>query len=265
MIAETKILNIDDITLDDRLQMRAKLDADVIDDYSDKLDKLPDVKVILDTEGKYWLTDGWHRIEGARKKKRKTIRATVRVGTFADAVIESIQSNMAHGLRFTAADKKRSVQTLLTLDEFRTRTDHAIAELAGVSHTFVSNIRKSLKPKKGDDGKRTGRDGRTFQQAKPVLCDRCVRVGQTKDCKTCAELREKVGKKPRQTKDKSGTLKFDFSKFHSQFTPIAQAATKLVKAYPEEKGCDEFKKCEEAIELFIRTWNGWQKRIIKGR
>jgi len=269
MAEEIKRVKLEDIALDDQLQMRTSSDPDVLDDYSKMTDKLPPVKIILDTEGKLWLTDGWMRFGAHRKAGKKDILARIRPGTFEDAFIEAIQANNEHGVRRTPADKRRAVERLLDHPKYGTYTDNAIADLAIVSHPFVANVRKQHKPKgkANASSTRTGKDGKQYKVGGKVLCDRCQRIGKAgKDCLACAELnagRRAAKKAEREKSMASGKAKFDFPKFHTQFGPIAQAPEALVKAHPEEKGCQEYKDAVAFLNRFIKIWNKWQAKILK--
>jgi hypothetical protein len=55
----------------------------------------------------YYLADGWHRIEAARRSGRASIMAEVREGGLRDAILYSSGANTDHGLRRTSADKRR--------------------------------------------------------------------------------------------------------------------------------------------------------------
>ena len=45
----------------------------------------------------YWLADGFHRVEAARKIDRKEIEAEIRDGTARDAILHGIGANATHG------------------------------------------------------------------------------------------------------------------------------------------------------------------------
>ena len=92
----------------------------------------------------YWLADGFHRVEAARKIERKTIIAEIRQGTARDAILHAVGSNAAHGLRRTQADKRRAVERLLKDPEWARWSDRKIAEAAKVDHKTVGTIRREL-------------------------------------------------------------------------------------------------------------------------
>jgi hypothetical protein len=79
-----RVLRISTIELD--FQPRENLIPEVVQGYIERLkrgDKLPPVRVRSDGKD-YWLEDGFHRLEAARKIGRKTIAAEVIPGTRAE-------------------------------------------------------------------------------------------------------------------------------------------------------------------------------------
>jgi hypothetical protein len=127
-------------------QMRVEMRPETVNDYaSDILDgaAFPPVVVFYDGND-YWLGDGFHRVEAARKIGRETIVAEIREGSARDAVLHGIGSNAAHGLRRTQADKRRAVERLLKDPEWARWSDRKIAETAKVDHKTVGAIRREL-------------------------------------------------------------------------------------------------------------------------
>ena len=89
-------------------QMRVEMKPDVVREYADDMADgaiFPPVIVYFDGTD-YWLGDGFHRVEAARKLERETINAEVRDGDVRQAVLHGIGSNASHGLRRTQADKR---------------------------------------------------------------------------------------------------------------------------------------------------------------
>jgi uncharacterized ParB-like nuclease family protein len=146
--AET--VRVDSIPLarikDGGAQMRVEMRVETVDDYaSDMLDgaAFPPI-IVFDDGSDYWLADGFHRVEAARKIGRETIRAEIREGTARDAVLHGIGSNAAHGLRRTQADKRRAVERLLKDPEWARWSDRKIAAVAKVDHKTVGTVRRDL-------------------------------------------------------------------------------------------------------------------------
>lgn len=146
-------LRLADVVADDEVQMREKIDPDTVREYAEVLDALPPPVVFHD--GKvYWLAAGFHRRAAHVLAGRETIRCEVRKGTFGDAFRFALGDNADHGLRRTAADKRRAVAAAVRRGvkdaEYRGMSDRQIATLCKVSHTFVTQVRKALADKATD-------------------------------------------------------------------------------------------------------------------
>jgi hypothetical protein len=111
--------------------------------------KFPPVVVFTD-KGEYWLADGFHRVLAARVIGSREIEADVRVGTQRDAMLFACGANAAHGMRRTAADKRRSVFRLLGDSEWSKWSDVKIAQQCNVSHDLVGDCRRSLSPSESE-------------------------------------------------------------------------------------------------------------------
>ncbi len=127
-------------------QMRVEMKPDVVLDYAEDMATgatFPPVVVYHDGTY-YWLADGFHRVEAARKIGCETIETEVIEGTARDAIIHGIGSNASHGLRRTQADKRRAVERLLCDEEWSKWSDRKIAKFAKVDHKTVGKIRRDL-------------------------------------------------------------------------------------------------------------------------
>ena len=86
--------------------MRVEMNEQTIADYAEEMAGgavFPPVIVYHDAEV-YWLADGFHRVEAARKLGRESIDAEIREGTDRDAILNGIGANARHGLRRTQTD-----------------------------------------------------------------------------------------------------------------------------------------------------------------
>ena len=217
---------LSEIVLDPRLQMRALMDFETIDEYAEHFDSLPPGKIVR--EGAVnWLTGGWHRYHAAVKAKRATMPCTVREGTFLDALTEAAGENHGHGIRRTPEDKRRAVSALLAEPVWAGRSNRMVAEACHVSEHLVSKIRQESTQysngtedtSKNDDGEKSGARARTRNDSdtgqstngqtrtdargrqqpanKPkILCESCQHrkdVGKPliAKCEECAKLRKK--------------------------------------------------------------------------
>ena len=162
---------LDQCTLDSRLQMRAALHFDVIEEYAGVIDSLPPCKAIRIGEH-YWITDGWHSYHAHKKANRDEIMVSYREGTFVDALVEAAGANHTHGMRRTNDDKRRAVRALLSEQSWASKSDRLIADTCHVSNHLVSSVREEIgaAPDETTDryfpdstGNSPSRNGRLFQ------------------------------------------------------------------------------------------------------
>jgi hypothetical protein len=127
-------------------QMRVEMRVETVNDYAtDMLDGAVFPPIIIFHDGcDFWLAEGFHRVEAARKINRETIVAEIKQGTARDAILYGIGANATHGLRRTQADKRRAVERLLQDPEWARWSDRKIAEVAKVDHKTVGTIRREL-------------------------------------------------------------------------------------------------------------------------
>ena len=130
----------------DGTQSRAAMSQETIDEYAEQIGKdvkFPPLVVFFDGE-RFWLGDGFHRLEAAKKAGCNHRWCEVHEGTQRDALQYSLQANITHGLRRTNADKRHAVELVLADDEWHEYSNHIIAEMCGVSHPFVATVRDEL-------------------------------------------------------------------------------------------------------------------------
>lgn len=155
-------LKLAEIVTDAGTQTRCCITEDVVAEYAERWlegDKFPPVIVFHDGTA-YYLADGFHRVLAAQRNGFKDILAEVHKGTVKDALKYALGANQANGLRRTVRDKNRCVW--LALDSFSNLSDRQIADMCGVSNTFVGNVRKEHSQLSTvDSSKRTGADGKT--------------------------------------------------------------------------------------------------------
>ena len=144
---EIKNVPMADITQDPRLQPRAALDPETVEDYTARYAEgvaMPEVTIFYDG-ATYWLGDGFHRVASATKAGLDAIPADVRDGTFRDALLFAAGANAGHGLRRTNADKRRAVEMLLGDAGCAGWADREIARHCQVGAPLVGEIRTHLK------------------------------------------------------------------------------------------------------------------------
>ena len=160
-----KVLNLGALVLDPKLQSRAEINEQTIEDYADAIkmgDEFPPVLTYFDGIS-YYLTDGYHRYHAHKKAGKAGITCEVVNGTFTDAVLKATSVNSKHGMRRTYADKRKAVMTLLDDFEWSQWSNAEIARHCGVSPTFVANLRDSGTP---DEVKYKTATGKVMTKAK---------------------------------------------------------------------------------------------------
>ena len=160
-------LSLQKIIIDAGTQSRAKIDENVVAEYADRMkdgDQFPPVVVFTDGQS-HWLADGFHRFFAAKRCAAPGIGCDVREGTLRDAILFSFSANTNHGLRRTAADKRKSVIAMLQDIEWQDWSDREIARHCGVSHPMVASIRQDLGLEKSNT--KFERGGKTITRAEP--------------------------------------------------------------------------------------------------
>jgi hypothetical protein len=140
-------LAVAEITQDEEIAARDEIDLDVVADYQERMaagDEFPPLQVIRDDDGVNWLVEGWQRLEAARRNGLESIRCAIRKGDRRAALLASAAVNAQHGLRRSAADKRRAVLKLLNDPEWSRWSDREIARRCKVSNTFVGEVRSSI-------------------------------------------------------------------------------------------------------------------------
>jgi hypothetical protein len=103
--------------------------------------------------------DGLHRLRAAELQGHDKIAVRFFDGTEADAFVLAVESNIAHGLPLTMADRKRAAGRIIA--SHPQWSDRMIASVTGIAPGTVATIRKQLP---GDptnaDIARIGQDGR---------------------------------------------------------------------------------------------------------
>ena len=166
-----RMLSLSELPPSRRVQLRVALDTDTVAEYAEQMAAgtvFPPVVVFKNGVG-YWLAAGNHRVAAAEKNGATEIYADIQDGSEDDAVLYAAASNKAHGQRRTNSDKRRDVEAVLKRrPEW---SDRKIADHAGVSNNFVSQLRgevssdDSSTPRVGKDGKK--RKASTKKKTKP--------------------------------------------------------------------------------------------------
>lgn len=101
----------------------------------------------------------------------------------------------------------------------------------------------------------------------PVMCGRCRRLGAKPlpGCVKCEEAQAEHKKKkfgPKPKKPKSGSMKYDWATFETNFGRVARAADEIVKGYGEPKGPGtDHQNAHDLIHAYFEHMNAWRKRL----
>ncbi|MGO9181097.1 MAG: ParB/RepB/Spo0J family partition protein [Candidatus Limnocylindrales bacterium] len=136
---------ITDLVIDADIQIREKLDPDLIEHYTECFDALPPIDVFRVAPG-YLVGDGFHRCAAAKRLGLKEMEATLHDGGWDEAKAWAITSNAKHGKPLTRTERNEGVKRLLGLPGW---TERRIADAIGVHQTTVMNIHHAvaLRPK----------------------------------------------------------------------------------------------------------------------
>jgi hypothetical protein len=140
-------IRIDAIRHDPDLQMRdAGIDDGIVGEYADAMSagaEFPPIVVYFDGDS-YWPADGFHRVAAAKKVARETIQAEVHDGGKRGALLHAVGVNAVHGLRRTAADKRRAIVAMLRDPEWAKWSDREIGKRCAVDGKTVAKVRADL-------------------------------------------------------------------------------------------------------------------------
>lgn len=120
LTATKQIVSVGDLAVDPRLQMRADMRQDVIEEYAESIDEILEEAPLSVVEvegavGTHWyLVDGFHRYHAALHAAKEAVTVELMKGSWEDAVLYAMTSNGKHGLKAEAADKKRAIETVLS-------------------------------------------------------------------------------------------------------------------------------------------------------
>lgn len=157
------------------LQTRVTLDEETINDYAEVYRedefKMPPIDVIdVLATNTLLVTDGFHRIEAARRAGRTRIRCLLARGTPTDALKAALKANSSHGLRRTNADKRKALALAWERREelFGGEPSHeALAEACGVSKITVRRFRENTPTVLNEHGsERIGTNGKRYSDEK---------------------------------------------------------------------------------------------------
>lgn len=146
-MTETIEIGLEEIDLAEAYMPRDLIHWDVVNEYKINIDELPPILVAIGTGAKpYILIDGWHRYYAHEQTDRKTITAIFDKNLESkDFLFRAICANKAHGIRFTAEEKKR-ISKYLFIRENRSAAE--ISQAIGCSVRHATDLIKDLADEK---------------------------------------------------------------------------------------------------------------------
>jgi len=152
MSNETKVtyLPVSAIKVDPACQARVEMNTEIVNEYAEVMkqrgdDAFPAIVVFYDGTD-YWLSDGFHRYEAAKKAGLQSLKSRIRPGGRREAILNSVGTNTNHGLRRTNADKRRAVSILLADEEWSTWSNREIARRCAVDEGLVRKVKDEQDP-----------------------------------------------------------------------------------------------------------------------
>lgn len=173
MAEETKEKQLPEqlIIAGEETQMRYGTRQETVDEYvgliltSEKAWPFNTRCVVFKDDDKYYLADGFHRVEAVRKAGRVTVHCDLYEGTLEDAQDYALAANKTHGLRRTTEDKHRAIDCALRMDRWVGKSDGVIADLVGVSRKTVTK-RRELKVSTGEIPQLNSTEGKDGKKRK---------------------------------------------------------------------------------------------------
>jgi hypothetical protein len=200
------MLLVSSIRVDEATQSRVTICEQTVMDYAAAWQveaSFPPIEVFQSDDGHLFVGDGFHRLLGAKRAQLLSIASRVHKGTARDAFLFACTANHTHGLRRTNSDKRHMVRRFLDDNEWVKWSDRRIADQCGVSHPFVSEMRREMvtvttspaaeslyEPREGLDGKHRAPNGRstTALDSGTAVCEPPLRVDHMR--KIVAALQE---------------------------------------------------------------------------
>jgi uncharacterized ParB-like nuclease family protein len=138
-------VRLDLVMVDAAIQQRA-IDDEVVSRYMALMQdgvEFPPIELVFDGKD-YWLWNGFHRYQCAKKLKQTEITARVKNGSKRDALWLSFSANKDHGFRRQSGVAKRIIERILIDKVWSKKSLTAIAEHVGVTRVYVSQIKNEL-------------------------------------------------------------------------------------------------------------------------
>lgn len=148
---EVRLIAVHNIRIDRELQSRAFMSTDYVRESSEAIlrgDIFPAVDVFWDGK-KYWLADGFHRVEAHRKGGVIDVTCMIHYGKRRDAIIYSAGANQKFWIPRSIEDKTRAAYMLFEDSEWQNKSPSQIAAHIGVGPILVRKMRLQFCEERG--------------------------------------------------------------------------------------------------------------------
>jgi hypothetical protein len=142
-------LTVRSIHVSDDIQPREDLNDMVVEEYATLYREaeddgpLPALDVFV-IGGKHYVSDGFHRLEAAKRAKRKDLACHVYAGSQQEAMRHGVFANLKRGLAYSPHDRERILERLLQDPVVNHRSDRSLARDLNLSHVTVGRARHRL-------------------------------------------------------------------------------------------------------------------------
>lgn len=141
---KTIFLACDNIIATAATQVRAELNKDMIEQYTEDIKNgadMPPIDVFAEEGSEaYFMADGFHRHRAAINAGKIEIECNVHVGGLHEALVFALGANSKHGMRRTNADKVNAVKLALKDAELSKLTQQEIADVCCVHINTVQRV-----------------------------------------------------------------------------------------------------------------------------
>ena len=131
------------IKVDKDLNIRERIDMDIVAQYAEILDQMPPVSVINTGDGVY-LVDGFHRYYARLYKGQDNIICDIYEGQWDTAIELAVSLNCSHGRPFSQKERLTAARRIIALHP--DWTDNKISRAVGCSHNTVTRLRNEPDP-----------------------------------------------------------------------------------------------------------------------
>jgi hypothetical protein len=112
----------------------------------------------------------------------------------------------------------------------------------------------------------SGQSGQTKKEiiaGSPILCDRCQRVGPTKDCKWCAEVQgRKPTPSPGQAKPRNlRMINVNWAEIDEWMKRARRVPDEIKKAFEGEGESEEYREAKQLLDAAVEKVRSWKRRL----